>query len=66
MLILCCFFMEVGMKGIFILLILAALAYGGKWLYDNGYVEGFTNSVNNTVQRTSDFATDKAVKEANF
>ena len=38
----------------------------GDWLYDNGYVEGFTNSVNNTVQRTSDFATDKAVKEANF
>ncbi len=54
------------MKGIMILVILAALAYGGKWLYDNHYFDSVMTSFNNTVQRTSDFATDKAVKEANF
>ena len=49
-----------------IIIVLAALAYGGKWLYDNHYFDSFQESFNNTVERTSDFATDKAVKEANF
>ena len=46
--------------------ILAGLNYGGKYLYDNGYMDDFLQSVDNTVERTSDFATDKAVKEANY
>lgn len=54
------------MKGFMILVILAALAYGGKWLYDNHHFDSVIDSFNNTVRRTSDFATDKAVKEANF
>ena len=54
------------MKGIVYLLILAALAYGGLWLYNNNYFSGFGEALDNTVQRTSDFATDKSVKEANF
>lgn len=48
------------------LVILIGLALGGKWLYDNGYFDSFSESLNNTVRRTSDFATDKAVKEANY
>lgn len=54
------------MKTLMIVIVLAALAYGGKWLYDNHYFDSFMTSVNNTVQRTSDFATDKAVNEAEF
>ncbi|MBO5442862.1 MAG: hypothetical protein J6A33_03630 [Alphaproteobacteria bacterium] len=54
------------MKGFMILVVLAGLAYGGKWLYDNHYLDSFLGSVSNTVQRTGDFATDKAVKEADF
>lgn len=54
------------MKGIVYLLVLAALVYGGMWLYNNNYFAGFGDAVNNTVQRTSDFATDKAVQEANY
>lgn len=47
------------MKTILYLIILAALAYGGKYYYDN-YLSA---SVNNTISRTTDFATDKAVKD---
>ncbi len=54
------------MKTFFILLILVGLGYGGKYLYDNGYFDSFLSSVERTTERTSDFATDKAVKEANF
>lgn len=50
------------MKFITLLLILAAIAYGVKYAYDNGMLE----SVNNTVERTGDFATDKAVKSTNY
>lgn len=63
------------MKPIIWLIISAAAIYGGKWLYDNGYVDeaiqkfkssSLSESIQNTTQRTKDFATDKAVKEANF
>ncbi len=54
------------MKGLVYLLILAGLFFGGKWLYDNGYMDSFLQSVDSTVERTSDFVTDKAVKEANY
>ncbi len=54
------------MKGLVILVILGGLAYGGMWLYENHYFDDFLGAVDNTVQRTSDFATDKAVKEADF
>lgn len=54
------------MKMIAWIVVLAGLAYGGKYLYDNGYFDSFLESFGNTVERTSDFATDKAVKEANF
>lgn len=50
------------MKFITLLLILAAIAYGVKYAYDNGMLE----SVNNTVERTGDFATDKAVKSTTY
>lgn len=48
------------------LLILGALAYGIYYLYGQGYFDSFTNSVDETVERTSDFITDKAVNEADF
>lgn len=51
------------MKALVILIILAGLGYGGMWLYENHYLDSFLSSVNNTTQRTSDFATDKAVKD---
>lgn len=54
------------MKFVVWVLILAGLALGGKYLYDNGYMDSFLTSFNNAVERTSNFATDKAVKEANF
>ena len=54
------------MKGITFLLILAALAYGGYWMYNNHYFDGFNSALENTVERTSDFATDKAVNETNY
>ena len=63
------------MKIVTWLVVLAALGMGGKWLYDNGYFakwqeqfnnSSFKHSMDNTVQRTEDFATDKAVKEADF
>ena len=63
------------MKFIVWLAVLAGLVWGGKWLYDNGYVDEYlqkfknsslSESINNTTQRTKDFATDKAIKEADF
>ncbi len=54
------------MKGLVILVLLCGLAYGGKWLYDNHYLDSILESVNNTASRTADFATDKAVKDTNF
>lgn len=54
------------MKALVYLVILAGLAYGGKYLYDQGYFDSFMESFSHTTQRTSDFVTDKAVKEANF
>ena len=57
------------------IIILAGIVYGGKWLYDNGYVDeymqkvkssSFSESFDNTVKRTSDFVTDKAIKENNY
>lgn len=45
---------------------MVGLYFGGKFLYDNGYIDSFMLSFNNTVERTKDFATDKAVKEADF
>ena len=48
------------------LIVLIGLAYGGNYLYKHGYFDSFLTSVDNTVTRTSDFATDKAVKEADF
>ena len=47
------------MKVIFYLIVLAGLAYGGKYYYDNYMQTAFSN----TVSRTSDFATDRAVRE---
>lgn len=54
------------MKLVVTLVILAGLAYGGKYLYDQGYFDSFLQSVESTTERTVDFATDKAVKEANY
>lgn len=54
------------MKLITWIIILVALVYGGNYLYQQGYFNSFLNSVDNTVQRTSDFVTDKAVNEADF
>ena len=47
------------MKTVFYLIVLAALAYGGKYYYDTYLAE----SVNNTISRTADFATEKLQKE---
>lgn len=63
------------MKLVAWLIVLSGVLYGGKWLYDNGYLNEYmqkfkesslSESINNTTQRTKDFATDKAVKETNF
>ncbi len=54
------------MKALVYLVILAGLAYGGKYLYDQGYFDSFMESFSNTAERTGDFVTDKAVKEANY
>lgn len=48
------------------LIALAGIAYGVYYLYGQGYFNSFVNSVDETVERTSDFITDKAVKEADF
>lgn len=45
------------------LVVLAAIAYGINYLYEDGYFDSFLDSFDNTVSRTSDFVTDKAVKE---
>ncbi len=54
------------MKGLVILVLLGGLVYGGKWLYDNHYLDSFLDSVSKTTERTANFATDKAVKDTNF
>ena len=54
------------MKPLLVLIFLAGAAYGGKYLYDQGYFDSFIGSVEKTTERTVNFATDKAVKEANF
>ncbi len=54
------------MKFVSLLVILAALGYGCFYLYQNHYFDSFLSSVDSTIERTSDFATDKAVKEANY
>lgn len=54
------------MKIVVVLAILAGLAYGGKYLYDNHYFDEFLSSVSRTTERTADFATDKAVRETNL
>ena len=54
------------MKAFALLIILAGLAYGGKYLFDNHYFDSFLSSVEKTTERTVDFATDKAVKGANY
>lgn len=48
------------------LIVLGGIAYGLNYLYETGYFDSFLHSFNNTVERTSDFVTDKAVKEADF
>ena len=52
------------MKTLVVLLLL--LGGAGYWLYNNGYLDSFLDSFGSTVQRTSDFATDKKIKEAKF
>lgn len=54
------------MKLITWLVVLGAIAYGVNYLYEIGYFDSFLQSFDNTVERTSDFVTDKAVKEADF
>ena len=54
------------MKKLMWLLVLGGLAYGGYYLYESGYFDSFLQSFDNTVTRTADFATDKAIKEANY
>lgn len=63
------------MKLIIWIAVIAGIFFGGKWLYENGYINtakqkfensSLSESLNNTVQRTKDFATDKAVREADF
>ncbi len=46
------------MKAIFYIIILAALAYGGMYVYENYLAE----SVNHTITNTANFATDANVK----
>ncbi len=49
------------MKFIVLLALLAGLAYGGKYLYDNYLQEG----IGHTIENTANFATDKQVKDFN-
>lgn len=53
------------MKFLLGLLALLALAY---WygLLDVSHFDSVEESLNNTIERTSDFVTDRAVKEADF
>ncbi len=51
------------MKGLMYLIVLGGLGYGIYYLYQNHYFDSFLQSVNDTTERTVDFATDKAVKE---
>lgn len=54
------------MKALVIIAVLAGAVFGGKYLYDNHYFDELLSSVSRTTERTADFATDKAVKEADF
>lgn len=49
---------EKKMKAIFYIILLAALGYGGLYVYENYLAE----SVNHTIANTADFATDAKVK----
>lgn len=53
------------MKFLLGLLVILAIAY---WygLFDGVNFDSVKESLNNTIERTSDFVTDKAVKEADF
>ena len=51
------------MRLLFWLIVLAGIAYGGNYLYEMGYFDSFLTSFDDTVSRTSDFVTDKAIKE---
>lgn len=46
------------MKSIVYLIVLAGIAYGGYYIYEN-YMSG---SIGRTIDRTADFATDANVK----
>lgn len=50
------------MKVIFFILALLAIVYGVNVYYDGALLD----SLNRTVEKTSDFATDKAVKDTNI
>lgn len=54
------------MKLLMWVIVLVGLYYGGSYLYQQGYFDSVLESFGHTVSRTSDFATDRAVKEANF
>ena len=49
------------MKAVFYLIVLAALAYGGKYYYDTYLAE----SVNNTISRTADLLPTKPSRTFN-
>lgn len=49
------------MKFLVVLLIIGGGLY---YAYSQGMFDSVLNSAQNTIQRTGDFATDKAVKEA--
>lgn len=52
------------MKAFVVLIVL--LGGAGYFLYNNGFFDSFLESFNSTVQRTSDFATDRKIKETKF
>lgn len=52
------------MRLLTMLVILGGLAYGGYYLYQEGYFDSFLNSVDETTTRTVNFATDKALDDA--
>lgn len=49
------------MKAILYLIILAGIAYGGYYVYEN-HMGGMSGSISRTIDRTADFATDAKVK----
>ena len=52
------------MRLLTMLIILGGLAYGGYYLYQEGYFDSFLTSVDETTTRTVNFATDKALDDA--